>query len=68
VQSLIAADVVDQRASVDQAAANMEGKEVRFGVVNSALWATATDRRLQWLGQRDARLVHAARRGWCPSG
>jgi potassium-transporting ATPase potassium-binding subunit len=27
---------------VDQAAGNMEGKEVRFGVVNSALWATAT--------------------------
>ena len=27
---------------VDQAAGNMEGKEVRFGVGNSALWATAT--------------------------
>jgi K+-transporting ATPase ATPase A chain len=27
---------------VDQAAGNMEGKETRFGVVNSALWATAT--------------------------
>jgi len=27
---------------VDTAAGNMEGKEVRFGVANSALWATAT--------------------------
>ncbi|MCG3132942.1 MAG: Potassium-transporting ATPase potassium-binding subunit [Planctomycetes bacterium] len=27
---------------VDQAAGNLEGKEVRFGVANSALWATAT--------------------------
>jgi len=27
---------------VDQAAGNLEGKEVRFGVANSALWASAT--------------------------
>ncbi len=27
---------------IDQSAGNMEGKEVRFGVVNSAMWATAT--------------------------
>lgn len=27
---------------VDQAAGNMEGKEVRFGIGSSALWATAT--------------------------
>jgi K+-transporting ATPase ATPase A chain len=27
---------------IDQSAGYMEGKEVRFGVVNSALWATAT--------------------------
>ena len=27
---------------IDQSAGNMEGKEVRFGVVNSAVWATAT--------------------------
>lgn len=27
---------------IDQAAGNMEGKEVRFGVASSALWATAT--------------------------
>lgn len=33
---------VDQQASLDQAGGNMEGKETRFGIVNSALWATAT--------------------------
>ena len=32
----------DQVASATQPGGNMEGKEVRFGVVNSALWATAT--------------------------
>jgi len=33
---------VDQVASAVQPGGNMEGKETRFGVVNSALWATAT--------------------------
>jgi K+-transporting ATPase ATPase A chain len=33
---------LDQRASELQAGGNMEGKEVRFGIANSALWATAT--------------------------
>ena len=33
---------VDQTASATQAGGNMEGKEARFGIVNSALWATAT--------------------------
>jgi K+-transporting ATPase ATPase A chain len=33
---------VDQAASSLQSGGNMEGKEVRFGIVNSALWATAT--------------------------
>jgi potassium-transporting ATPase potassium-binding subunit len=33
---------VDQTTSATQSGANMEGKEVRFGIVNSALWATAT--------------------------
>jgi K+-transporting ATPase ATPase A chain len=28
--------------SLDQSAGNMEGKEVRFGIANSVLWATAT--------------------------
>ncbi len=31
-----------QNLAVDQTAGNMEGKEVRFGVVNSALFATVT--------------------------
>ena len=39
---LLAKIGVDQRASELQAGGNMEGKEVRFGIVNSALWATAT--------------------------
>jgi K+-transporting ATPase ATPase A chain len=33
---------VDQTADATQAGGNMEGKETRFGIVNSALWATAT--------------------------
>ena len=33
---------VDQHASALQAGGNMEGKEGRFGIVNSALWATVT--------------------------
>jgi K+-transporting ATPase ATPase A chain len=38
----LAAFGVDQGASALQAGGNMEGKEVRFGIANSALWATAT--------------------------
>jgi K+-transporting ATPase ATPase A chain len=33
---------VDQAASEQQAGGNMEGKETRFGISASALWATAT--------------------------
>jgi K+-transporting ATPase ATPase A chain len=33
---------VDQAASELSAGGNMEGKEVRFGIVDSAIWATAT--------------------------
>lgn len=33
---------VDQRPSKDQSGGNMEGKETRFGIAASALWATAT--------------------------
>ena len=33
---------VDTRASLTQAGGNMEGKEVRFGIANSALFATVT--------------------------
>ncbi|HEX6803814.1 MAG TPA: potassium-transporting ATPase subunit KdpA [Terriglobales bacterium] len=33
---------IDQKASLTQPGGNMEGKEVRFGIANSALWATVT--------------------------
>jgi potassium-transporting ATPase potassium-binding subunit len=33
---------VDQHATAQQAGGNMEGKEVRFGIANSALFATVT--------------------------
>jgi K+-transporting ATPase ATPase A chain len=33
---------VDQRASLQQSGGNMEGKEVRFGIASSALFATVT--------------------------
>lgn len=33
---------VDQTATNQQAGGNMEGKETRFGIVNSSLWAVAT--------------------------
>jgi len=33
---------VDGAASVGQSGGNMEGKETRFGIANSALWAAAT--------------------------
>ena len=32
----------DQRTTAVQAGGNMEGKEVRFGIANTALWATVT--------------------------
>jgi K+-transporting ATPase ATPase A chain len=35
-------DVVDQEASSTQPGGNMEGKEVRYGIVNSTIWATGT--------------------------
>ena len=38
----LAALSVDQSASVSQSGGNMEGKETRFGITNSALWAVAT--------------------------
>jgi potassium-transporting ATPase potassium-binding subunit len=33
---------INQAASATQSGGNMEGKEVRYGIVNSALWATVT--------------------------
>jgi potassium-transporting ATPase potassium-binding subunit len=38
----VAAAGVDIVASAAQSGGNMEGKETRFGITNSALWATAT--------------------------
>ncbi len=38
----LAALGVEQSVSADQSGGNMEGKETRFGIVNSAIWATAT--------------------------
>jgi K+-transporting ATPase ATPase A chain len=38
----LAALSVDQSASVSQSGGNMEGKETRFGITNSALWAAVT--------------------------
>ncbi len=33
---------IDQHVTAGQSGGNMEGKEVRFGIVESAMWATAT--------------------------
>ncbi|MFI5296028.1 MAG: potassium-transporting ATPase subunit KdpA [Thermodesulfovibrionales bacterium] len=38
----LAALGIDQTASTLQSGGNLEGKEARFGIVNSAIWATAT--------------------------
>ena len=40
--ALFAKQGVDHTASALQPGGNMEGKEVRFGIASSALWATAT--------------------------
>ncbi len=40
--AVFAGQGVDHTASTLQSGGNMEGKEVRFGIANSALWATAT--------------------------
>jgi K+-transporting ATPase ATPase A chain len=39
---VLAALGIDQSANTVQPGGNMEGKEARFGVTNSAIWATAT--------------------------
>jgi K+-transporting ATPase ATPase A chain len=39
---MLAAAGADTHESTTQSGGNMEGKEVRFGIANSALWATAT--------------------------
>jgi K+-transporting ATPase ATPase A chain len=40
--ALFAKQGVDHQVSALQSGGNMEGKEVRFGIANSVLWATAT--------------------------
>jgi potassium-transporting ATPase potassium-binding subunit len=40
--NLLLPRAVDQHASTLQSGGNMEGKEVRFGIADSALWATVT--------------------------
>ena len=40
--AILATQGVDHTPSSLQSGGNMEGKEVRFGIANSALWATAT--------------------------
>jgi potassium-transporting ATPase potassium-binding subunit len=40
--AILAKQSVDHTPSSLQSGGNMEGKEVRFGIANSALWATAT--------------------------
>ena len=40
--SLFARQGVDHQVSALQSGGNMEGKEIRFGIANSVLWATAT--------------------------
>ena len=39
---LLNPDVVDQQPSALQSGGNMEGKDVRFGIANTTLWAAAT--------------------------
>ena len=53
---------VDTDASAMQAGGNMEGKDVRFGIANSALFAVDHHRCLVRRGQLHARQLHAARR------
>ena len=59
---MLTAAGADQVVSDQSSGGNMEGKEVRFGIANTALFATSHDRRQLRRHQRLARLVHAARR------
>jgi K+-transporting ATPase ATPase A chain len=55
----------DQTATAMSPGGNMEGKEVRFGIANTALFATVTTDAScgAVIGWHDS--CHAARRGWC---
>ena len=47
---------------VDPSLGNMEGKEVRFGIANSSIFAVDDHRHRLRRREHHARLVHAARR------
>ena len=59
---LLTAAGADQTATAKSSGGNMEGKEVRFGIANTALFATVTTDASCGADQRLARLVHADRR------
>ena len=59
---------VDQLASTTQAGGNMEGKEVRFGIADSALVRRHHDRRLLRRRQRHARLASCPWAASCRCG
>ena len=59
---LLAAAGADQTVSATSSGGNMEGKEVRFGIANSALFATVTTDASCGAVNCDARQLHAARR------
>ena len=56
---------LDQTASALQAGGNMEGKEVRFGIYPSALYATITTDASNGGRHRHARQLHARWAAWC---
>ena len=53
---------IDQHTSAMQPGGNMEGKEVRFGIANTALFRDDNDGRQLRRGEWHARLVHSAGR------
>ena len=59
---LVAKQGIDQIASHLQSGGNMEGKETRFGIAASAIFAAVTTGNLLRRRQHDARLDDAARR------
>jgi len=65
---------IGQAASITQAGGNMEGKEVRFGIANSALFTVTTDAlcgavntmhdSLTPIGKKSSRQRHSLYRAW----
>jgi len=56
-----AGNPIHQQLGIAAADGNMEGKEVRFGIFNSSLFADDHDRRFLRCGELDARLLHRHR-------